>query len=115
MAVQTNENEKILQNNQVDQWIDSLYKGNDIIFEVEFEGKVLKFKKRFPVGVAFQMQKKPQEEQLYQLIAILSVQPTLTEAQAKLLPQDFVTIFGKKLKEFFDLDSIKKALPPKAS
>lgn len=101
-----------LNNNEVDSWIESLYAGNDSTFTVEFAGKSLVFKKRFPTKIAFQMQGLKQEQQMYCLIAMLSVQPVITEAQAAKLPQDFLMEFAVKVKEFFDPDTLKKKLAP---
>jgi len=102
----------IVQNNDVNGWIQSLYNDPTAFFDVPYAGRTLKFKKRFPVGITFAMQKKSQEEQLYEFIALLSSQPVFTVDQAKSLPQDFVMVFAIELAKYFNIEQIKKALPP---
>lgn len=93
-----------------DEWITSLYKET---FAFEFAGKQFVFKKRFPTGIAFQLQNLEQSQQLFKLVAILAHEPIISEAQAARLPQDFYQLFSEELQKYFDFDSLKKAHPPR--
>lgn len=102
------EEKKYVQNHEIDQWIEDLYKTN-ATFEVKFDGMYLKFNKRIPMSVAFEISKLPgQDSQLYNMIAVLSLQPKFTIAQAKRLPQDLLLVLKKKFEEIFPQDGIKK-------
>ncbi len=92
---------KYIRNDEVDKWIDSLYKDN-ATFDIEFEGRKLKFNKRMSLELAFRIREQNEEkEQLYTMIAILSVQPKLSKKQAAKLPQDLLSLIQIKLEEFF--------------
>lgn len=99
---------RYVQNDEVDEWINSLYKKN-ATFELEFEGNYLKFKKRIPMSLAFEISKiKGQDNQLYAMINVLSLQPKLSVNQAKKLPQDLLTKLKDIFEEIFPKDGIKK-------
>ena len=90
---------------EVDDWIKSLYK-NDNEFQIEYAGKVLKFNKRFSTKLAMQLQSKGQVEQTFHIIAIQSVSPKFNVEQVQLLPQDLIT---QIMLEFaIDPDLLKK-------
>lgn len=74
----------------VDEWIDSLYKIDNEV-KIEYAGKELLLNKRFAMGLMLKLKDKPENEQYYNMIAILSKKPKFTVEQAAKLPQDLVT------------------------
>ena len=100
MDTELNEKQYV-QNHEVDEWITSLYTEN-ATFDIEFEGKLLKFKKRMPLELAFKIREQNKgEDQLYSMIAILSVTPVLKPDQIKKLPQDAIKAIQEKLEIYF--------------
>ena len=83
--------------------------------KVEYAGKVLLLNKRFAMGLALKLKDKPESEQYYNMIAILSKKPKFTVEQAAKLPQDLVTIIVKALGLMPDEGDEKKKLAQKPS
>ncbi|MHA1542815.1 MAG: hypothetical protein ACTSQH_07545 [Candidatus Hodarchaeales archaeon] len=111
MDTQLNEKKiekEYVQNDEIDDWINSLYSVN-ATFEVEFEGKYLKFNKRIPMSVAFEISKiQGQDNQLYKMIEVLSLQPKINQRQAKKLPQDILLKLKTEFEIIFPQSEIKK-------
>lgn len=93
----------------VDEWINSLYK-EDNEFQIEYRGKTLSFMKRFATAIAFQMKDKPEEEQVFTLIAMLSKNPKFTLEQARKLPQDLVALIASEIQ----IEIPKKIMPKRS-
>ena len=91
----------------VDNWIASLYDIDNEV-SVEYAGKKLTFKKRFPAELAFRLQGKTQSEQTFTLIALQSKEPSISMSQASQLPLELVTLILQNIS--IDIEAVKKKL-----